>query len=809
MPITIAQLIDEIQPETTVLLFGSGSSIPSGAPSATAVIEHLSKSFNIAPGGFTLREITSIIEQTTSRRRLISELRSLFNKLTPTGGLANLSIYDWKSLYTTNYDSLIEQTYAARSKDLIVYTSNFDFTVHGDPIATKLFKLHGTIDKDISDGSQSRIVLTESDYDYTDEYREFIYDRFRSDLAGSQLVIIGQSLADQDIKEVVNRAASINMKAHAGGQITLLLYTPDEQRAPLFEKRGLKVCFGGIDDFFGALAAKKPNRAPTSPGLTPLDDFPALRPITLDVAHESDSRKADVSAMFNGWPADYATIVAGATFERTVVDHVGHYLLDEASICSVILGASGVGKTTAARQVMQRLRKSGLWGWEHKGDHTLPAQQWRQLARHLKELDQRGALLIDDAHSHLQEINDLIDGLVSDKNRHLKMLLVSSRNHWNPRVKTPQIFKCGREFHLSRLNDTEIDRLLQLIDVNDAIRALVEPVFSGFSKQERRRRLVERCEADMFVCLKNIFASETFDDIILREYASLELSPRDVYRYVAAMETAGVRVHRQLVIRLLGISAQSISSLLSSLTDIIHEYTISEKEGLYGWNVRHSVIAAIITKFKFPDIDDMVRLFERVIDCISPTYEIEIRTIRELCNIESGLPRIPDKEVQNRLLRRMMSVAPGERVPRHRLIRNLIEAGAYEKAETEIRIFDKDFGSDGPVHRYKINLMVARATRTPGILQEDRIAILDEARGLAKTGIVRYPYNKSILMAYAQLGVEYHRLTSKYDVYDDAMAKLRAAEEELGDPDISRIISRFERRMTGQDFSGEELSEEN
>ena len=31
-------------------------------------------------------------------------------------------------------------------------------------------------------------------------------------------------------------------------------------------------------------------------------------------------------------------------------------------------------------------------------------------------------------------------------------------------------------------------------------------------------------------------------------------------------------------------------------------------------------------------------------------------------------------------------------MPRHRLIRNLIKMDAFEKAETEIRIFEKDFG---------------------------------------------------------------------------------------------------------------------
>ena len=112
-------------------------------------------------------------------------------------------------------------------------------------------------------------------------------------------------------------------------------------------------------------------------------------------------------------------------------------------------------------------------------------------------------------------------------------------------------------------------------------------------------------------------------------------------------------------------------------------------------------------------------------------------------NARVGLARIPDKDIQNRLLRKMISNAPGERVPRHRLIRNLIDQNAFERADTEIRIFNKDFGADGPVHRYKIRLMIARAVRTPGILEEDRIAILEQARELAVVGVERYPYNKN------------------------------------------------------------------
>ena len=37
---------------------------------------------------------------------MISEIKTLFKNLKPTAGLLNLPIYDWKSIYTTNYDDL-------------------------------------------------------------------------------------------------------------------------------------------------------------------------------------------------------------------------------------------------------------------------------------------------------------------------------------------------------------------------------------------------------------------------------------------------------------------------------------------------------------------------------------------------------------------------------------------------------------------------------------------------------------------------------------------------------------------------------
>lgn len=798
MSIELKRLAAELNPVQTVLFFGSGSSLPSHAPSVSALIKHLEQMYRLGESGLGLSEISGLVEERYGRAELIKSLRPLFRGIKPTGGIVNLPLYNWKSIFTTNYDTLIEQSYRNKDKALLTYTSNYDFTLHNDPTATKLFKLHGTLDRDISDGDRDRWILTDTDYDITHDYRQALYTRLNSDAAEANLLIIGHSLADPHIKKLTTEIIKLNNDTGGQKRVFLFLYERDDNRSQLLERRGFTVCFGGIDELFAALSQAHPLEPRTYAATdNPLDSVPVLHPITQEVSHALTG-PSNISAMFSGWPASYADIRDGFTFERAVAQEMEAALLAADSLAYTLVGASGVGKTTAVRQALVRLQEKGRLCWEHKSDHPLMPDAWVMIATILRARNSQGVLFVDDAHVHLQQVNELVDKLATGQHASLCVVLASTRNHWNPRIKSAVIFRSGKQYSLSKLTAGEINRLLTLVETTSAIRPLIEDTFSGFSRYERQRRLAERCEADMFVCLKNIFASEAFDNIILREFANLDPNYQDIYRIVAAMESCGIRVHRQLVMRLLGISADHIASTLTNLTDIVMEYTVSEREGLYGWKGRHPVIVSILTKYKYSKMEQLVDLFDKVIDCIMPSYEIEVRTIREICNVESGLPRITDKTTQNRLLRKLLSVAPGERVPRHRLIRNLIDMGEFEKAETEIRIFEKDFKTDGPVARYKVHLLLERARRTAGILDEDRVAILEKARSLAEASVDRYPDNKNLLSEYVEVGIEIFRRTKEMNVFDRAMDRLKRAEERVGDPEISQLVRRFERLLAGQ-----------
>ncbi len=801
MSIKLSELAKRIEPKNSVLFFGAGSSIPSGAPSVSKIINRFAKICELDKTSFSLGEVSALYEDKYSRKEMIGTLRKLFKSTSPTGSLLNLPLYNWKNIYTTNYDTLIEQSYEIKKIDLSVISSNFDFKVQDIPETVKLFKLHGSIDKDEVDGIHSKIIITDSDYDATSDYREYLYASLSNDLFNANLIIVGYSLADAHIKEIITRAVDINNKSSNPATITLLLYTEDENRASLYEKRGIKVAFGGLDEFFIELDKNcNPTSLVYSSTGNPLDNFPSLRPVSFDVDHDIENSIKNVSAMFNGWPASYADIAANLTFPRSLNSDLAKSINSEDGFCTILLGGSGTGKTTLAKQILFQQNQSNIYCWEHKSEHNLLSKHWSSVANNLKKNNEIGLLLIDEAHNHIYEINSLVDLLVSNDNLHLKLFLISARNQWYPRVKTPNIFRYSKEYVLRTLDAFEVEELLKLVDTNLELKPLIENEFGGFSRTERKRRLISNCSSDTFVCLKNIFASEKFDDIVLREFATLKEEYRDIYRIVAAMESSGINVHRQLVVRLLGIPAENIAASLTHLVDIITEFTISERDGIYGWRGRHPVITDIIAQYKVPDVDEYFKIFEEVIDSINPSYDIEIRTIRQLCGFEKGIGRLPDKHKRNVLLRKMISKAPGERVPRHRLIRYLIDINQLEKAETEIRLFENDFKADGPVHRFKIMLLLARAERTPGILEEDRKVILANARDYAMRVVEKYKDNKDMLRTYCDVGIEIFKKENDMTVFDDAMLKLKDAEERIGDPDITSIIINCQRKLSSIEY---------
>lgn len=62
MTIPLDALAKQLNPQRTILLFGAGASIPSGAPSVADIMADLSKELGIASDGYSFAEFCSLFE---------------------------------------------------------------------------------------------------------------------------------------------------------------------------------------------------------------------------------------------------------------------------------------------------------------------------------------------------------------------------------------------------------------------------------------------------------------------------------------------------------------------------------------------------------------------------------------------------------------------------------------------------------------------------------------------------------------------------------------------------------------------------
>lgn len=793
MPISLATLCRSLRPNHTALLLGAGASVPSGAPSGKDLAHFLWREVAKSdPLSDDLVETSSLLERRFQRVDVINGIVAKLKKLRPTGGLLGLPQFGWDSIFTTNFDQLVEQAFKLCSIPLVTISSNYDFTNKEGRTETTLYKLHGCISQDRSLGNKPSMILTEQDYEDFDKYRQTLFQKLNLHLLSGDILVIGQSLRDPHLSELVKRALKFKEQG-APGEIYALVYDKDDLRAQLLEDRGAKIAFGGIDDFVNQMAESAVKlEAPAVPvgQVLPI----SLVSIVDDVA-VARLKEPNVVRMFNGGAATFADIRANATFERALVQGVISKIEADRLPLITLVGAAGVGKTTLGRQLLSKYHEAGLLAFEHKGDYAFKHQPWIDLESKLRSEGRKAVLLLDECTKFLRQVNLLVEHLATVPGSALTLVLTANAAQWGLRVKSPQLLKNDRVLTLSRLVDGDIHQLINLLHSNRQVGDLIHGAFKNLHRGEQFSKLKGRCSADMFVCLKNIFANDSLDNILLAEYDQLDLSAQEHYRYIAALESVGMRVHRLLVTRLLGLRPDQVNSVLSGLSGIVDESEIDEREGIYGWSTRHIVIARKITEYKFSSVEELDSLFRAIVENINPAIRIELQSIRDLCDRDYGIGRLADSVRRKALYRDLIELAPAERSPWHRLIRELLDERQFEDVEYVIRDAIEAVGQDAPIDRFRVRLLMLRAEHTPGLADKDRMAILRKAYETAKSNVLRHANDKYSYRIVCQVADKLVDYGESYQLLVEATDALRDAAADLCDPELDGDVRQYEGRL--------------
>ncbi len=781
----LERLARSLNPERTVVFLGAGAAHASGAPLSNELCRYLES--DLANGEHIsdeLAELASILERRSSRRTLVEAIVAHLQPLQPDGALVALAAYPWPSIYTTNYDLLLERGFERAGAPLSVVRSHFDWEASHRPGTTVLYKLHGCITQDRAFGHQTSMTITLQDYVESERYRSLLFDRFKIELAGQTACIIGHSLKDRDLQVLLDEALRLQREAAAPGRVHLLVHELDSERAAIWRARGLySVVQGDLNGFVHHLAKLAAPSTAVRVG-DPRELPHRLASCTIDVTRAT--LPANPRRLFYGGAASYGDIQKGYTFERDVERDLNA----REGLASVILGVGGTGKTTLARRLVLDAVAAGWRGYEHRAEFPLQVDEWIRYEGALRTASERAVLLIDNCPPFLGQLNRMIHDLPDDS--HLYVITTSETSTWKIRQKEPKLYNVAFSTisTLSSLSPSEVKGLLTLVLGAPELAELAERDFLRQARESQQDILTRRCRSDMFVCLKTLFSSETLDQIILQEYAKIETPFREVYKITAGLEAAGGIPHRQMILRVSGLAPTLVLAALDVLEGLVEEAEQQASMGIYVWRTRHEVIARLLSEYKYSEPSELRALLERAIKTANPTYFEEAKSLREFCSAPQGIRALPDVDDRIALYNLVTRAMPKDRVARHRLVGELLEARRVGDAESELQRAVSEVGLDPPLQRYKVRVQIARSL-LPGLMEEDQKAILRSAFTEAEEGVKKYPGNKYMFFTLADVAEEWFRVTGERGWLEWTKMALQAAEPRLLDPDIGERLGRL------------------
>jgi len=147
-------------------------------------------------------DVASLYERQFGRVQLIETIREALQSDTAEPGQAHIAFAQlpFDTIYTTNFDLLLEQAYGRIQKPYRSLVGELQMPFHGGPLSANVVKMHGDL------GHEEHIIVTREDYEQFLENYPVVSTHLSAMLITRTALFIGYSLSDPDfshIREVI------------------------------------------------------------------------------------------------------------------------------------------------------------------------------------------------------------------------------------------------------------------------------------------------------------------------------------------------------------------------------------------------------------------------------------------------------------------------------------------------------------------------------------------------------------------------------------------------------------------------------
>lgn len=647
-------LIDAVKEQRAVLVLGAGASMAcqnTGGhhpPSGNQLRDHLAARF-LGTASET-RDLATVAEMAivsgAGQPLVFEEIANLFSGFDPSEAHTKLADFRWRGLATTNYDTIIEQGYAANSSrkqtclPFVKNTEPYDDRLRREANPLPLFKLHGCInhrlDPDIP------LVLSHEHYHRYRNNREFLFDRLQQWAQSSPVVFVGYQLADPHIRALVYDIDPKNRP-----QWYIVSPGADEHVIRLWAAMGVDVIQGTFGQFVDALDDQVPELFRSLSLPANLADAPYRRFFRTDDVG-SDQLRASLEAdlqyihsgvsfeevqadrFYSGHDKGWCGIVRNFDFRRKVGESLLYSALDDSDTRQqrffVLHGSAGSGKTIALRRAAYdaatALDELVLW--------LKPTGQPR--AEVFEELfgltGKHAVLFVDQVSNHGDAIGSLLRTL---KRKKVPITIIASDREadWgNYCSELEEEFSPELHF-LRRLNEREAEDLVNLLERHNCLGLLRTK-----SKSARIAAFLDedRANRQLLVALHELTQGKPFEQIILEEYNRITPdAARQLYLDIATMHQFGVVARAGAISRVSGIRFSDFEGrFFGPLKDIVH--IVSDPyTGDKGYETRHNRVSSILFGVACSGDEEKAAQLSRIINGLDVGFSSDKRVVESIC----------------------------------------------------------------------------------------------------------------------------------------------------------------------------------